>query len=284
MKRIHSFLVLASCIFSSCLSAQADDESHPLISKSSGEFQESARNVEQFLSSKDFDDNMRVRGLGATSNVDIKKFVENINRATPINGVQTGSADKYDVILQPGHYGRSTGRTGTGGRFVSEQHLAAYVASRTAEVLRKSGKKVLIVSADQYRKDDPGTPSYDGLSARIFISFHADGSTKPCTTGPSLAYSSNSSTYAMHAVGWGLARALGYEYGEFRRDGFTADSANYYMFNRVRASDLAGLLEMGELTCPKTEQALIANATAIAENTAHALNFVLDVPYQTKPR
>ena len=35
----------------------------------------------------------------------------------------------YDVILQPGHYQRSSGRTGTEGKYISEQALVAYITN-----------------------------------------------------------------------------------------------------------------------------------------------------------
>jgi N-acetylmuramoyl-L-alanine amidase len=272
---------LLLCVSGASGSAQSnEDDVPPLITSSSPTFTSSAESVEKFLSQEGFDDGMEVQGLGSATSTDIQKLRAEINAATPIGSVANGGPERYDVILQPGHYGRTKGSTGTGGKLISEQRLSAFVVSRAAEILRKSGKKVLIVSADNFRRDDPATSVYDGLSTRVFVSFHADGSVKPCATGPSLAYSSNSSTYAMHALGWGLARALGYRYSEFRKDNFTGNSAHYYMFREVRASDMAGLLEMGELTCPSTEQALIANAKAIAANSAHAINFVLDVPFR----
>lgn len=265
---------------SALASAQSvEQDVHPDVPTSSQQFTKSGDRVESFLARRGFDDALLGPSLGSASSEDLPRRRQAIIAATPIAGVALGTSERYDVILQPGHYGRRSGVTGTGGRLVSEQQLTAFVTAGVADRLRRFGKKVLVVGADDFRRDDPVTPGYEGLSAKVFISFHADGSVKPCSTGPSLAYAQDSSTYAMHAIGWGLGRALGYDYADFRRDGFTTDAKNYYMFKRVRASELAGLLELGELTCPKSEEVLVRNASAVAANVAHALNFVLDTPY-----
>lgn len=256
---------------------------HPDVARSSTEFQSAADPVSRFLESNGLLSQLQGAPLGSTSTSGLAQRRTAIKAASPIPGIAAGDAAIiYDVILQPGHYGRTSGRTGTSGKLVSEQELTAFVARRAADQLRGAGLKVLVVSADGYRKDDPATPAYDGLRSRVFLAVHADGSERPCTTGPSLAYARRSSTYAMHALGWGLARALGYDYDDFRKDGFTAASAQYYMFNRVRASEMSGLLELGELTCPASETALVGNANAVAANMAHAVQFVLTVPFRTQ--
>jgi hypothetical protein len=79
----------------------------------------------------------------------------------------------------------------------------------------------------------------------------------------------------MHAIGWGLSQALGYKYNDFRKDGFTVDAANYYMYKKVKAPIMKGLLEVGELTCPKSEEQLVVGIDAVANNVARALSFVL---------
>lgn len=62
---------------------------------------------------------------------------------------------KYDVILQPGHYGRTKetgGNLGTGGAVVSEQKLAAYIVAQTSEYLKAEKVNVLVVPADDLEK------------------------------------------------------------------------------------------------------------------------------------
>ena len=171
----------------------------------------------------------------------------------------------YDVILQPGHYGRRTGAVGTTGKTVTERELVAYIVNKASAELKGKGLNVLVVPADNSTK---------GLEAKIFLSVHADGATASCTTGPSLAYEDNSSLLAMHAIGWALAQSLGYSYEQFRKDGYTVNSARYYMFPRIKTSVMKGLLEIGELTCDTIEPRLITSADMIGKNLARAIIFV----------
>lgn len=131
------------------------------------------------------------------------------------------------------------------------------------------GLVVLVVPADN-------VPS--GLKGKAFLAIHAEGSEKPCTTGPSLGYANAAtSPYAMHAVGLGTSRALGYRYAEFRPDKFTANMANYYMFSKVETDHLTGLLEVGKLTCKESEDRLVAGAIRLGINIAQALNFIVSL-------
>ena len=161
---------------------------------------------------------------------------------------------------------RTTGATGTEGLLIKERELTAYLVKGIVERLKKNpALTVLALSADEFNA---------GLRSKLFLAIHADGSTVQCSTGPSLSYQKNSSTLAMHAIGWGLGTALGYRYDEFRKDGFTADSARYYMFSQIDAPVMKGLLEVGELTCKYKEEMLILSADKIAANVARAIEFV----------
>lgn len=183
-----------------------------------------------------------------------------------IVGVALGdSGIVYDVILQPGHYGRKTGAIGTSGQRVLERALVAYITAGVARNLKDRHLSVLVISADNYTNN---------LRGKVFLAIHADGSTTPCSTGPSLAYGSHTSPYAMHAIGWALGSALGYTYENFKKDNFTANEAHYYMFNKLEAPTMKGLLEVGELTCPKMEDRLIEASNAMAGNIALALSFI----------
>lgn len=256
-------LALAAC----CAPVHAQEESHP--ARSSAEFDQSFDAAILQLQKKDFGDDLSGPALGATSSDGFQKSVQAIKDTWNTLATSRGSRNEtYDVILQAGHYGRTAGKVGTSGKLVSEQQLAAYLVRRIAEALSQQGKlKVLTLSADEY------TPR---LKGRLFLAIHADGSKKPCATGPSLSYQKNNSTLAMHAVGWALSQALGYQYDQFRKDGFTANAAHYYMFSQVDAPVMKGLLEVGELTCPEMERRLVAGADAIAANVAKALLFVHD--------
>jgi hypothetical protein len=78
----------------------------------------------------------------------------------------------------------------------------------------------------------------------------------------------------MHAIGTGLAHAFGYDYSDFRKDNFTVNEAKYYMFQRVEAPMLKGLLEVGEVTCAKSEDRLITSSREITNNVAAALSYL----------
>ncbi len=256
-------LALAAC----GAAARAQEESHP--ASSSAEFNQSFDTAIKQLQKRDFGDELAGPTLGSASSDAYQRSLKAITGTWNTLATTPGSQDEnYDIILQAGHYARKKGLTGTSGKVITEQQLAAYLVRRIAEALAQQGKlKVLTLSADTYAPR---------LKGKLFLAIHADGSTKPCSTGPSLSYQKNNSTLAMHAVGWALSQALGYQYDQFRKDGFTANAAHYYMFGRVDATVMKGLLEVGELTCEDVEKRLVAGADAIAANVAKALLFVHD--------
>lgn len=128
------------------------------------------------------------------------KLVAEIKAYRPIAGVDVGKTDvRYDIIVQPGHYLRTKGALGTSGKKVSEQQLVAYIVRVIATQLSAGGLKVLVVPAD-------GVTT--GLTSKVFLSVHADGSLNACKIGPSLSYQKNSSLMAMHAVGFALSGHL----------------------------------------------------------------------------
>jgi N-acetylmuramoyl-L-alanine amidase len=258
---------------------QIQEDEHPQISASSQPFAQSAQSSMEKLRSAGFANSLETPALGSLPSEEFNKLVSAIQTETPISGVSTGTRGvKYDVILQSGHYGRPPGPVGTSGHLVSERALVAYITNVIAEELRRGGDSVLVLSADHYLRPTPGLAGFDGLKAKVFLAIHADGSVKPCSTGPSLGYHSNSSLLAMHAVGWSLAAALGYKYSDFNHDNFTANEAQYYMFRQVQADRLAGLLEVGELTCPVSEKDLINSAKLVGRNIARALTFIVQTP------
>ncbi len=82
----------------------------------------------------------------------------------------------------------------------------------------------------------------------------------------------------MNFVGLGLADALGYDYADFRKANFTTNEANYYMFSLVHAVRLTGILEVGELTCDRSERELIGSSHAVGNNVARAIDFIIRTP------
>jgi N-acetylmuramoyl-L-alanine amidase len=253
------------------LANQAQDSEHPEITASSSEFQQSAASSIALLRKERFVSRLETPSLGSTSNEQFEKLLAEIRAEKPIPHVDDGqSGIAYDVILQPGHYGRQSGAVGTTGQLVSERALVSYMTSVAAESLRRANVSVLVVSADHYPRP--------GLKAKVFLAIHADGNAQPCSTGPSIGYQSKSSLLAMHAVGWSLGAALGYSYNDFNRDNFTANEASYYMFRQVKGDRLSGLLEVGELTCSKSERQLIGSSTLVGDNIARALQFIVQTP------
>jgi N-acetylmuramoyl-L-alanine amidase len=246
--------------------AQAQSDEHPRVSGSSTQFVKSFDSAVDQLVSRGFDAGLESGSLAAITSEHDRDLLASIVHE---KAIEVGLGDPgllYDVVLQPGHYGRATGASGTAGKLVSERALVAYIVGRAASHLRDRGLKTLVVSADHYSS---------GLRAKAFLAVHADGSEAKCRTGPSLAYEANSSPYAMHAIGWALAQATGYVYKDFMRDNFTANEANYYMFGKVKTDTMKGLLEVGELTCAEVEERLVLNSDAIADNLARALAFVV---------
>jgi N-acetylmuramoyl-L-alanine amidase len=255
---------------------QTQDESeHPQISQSSDDFVRSSASAIEKLKEAKFEDRLERPGFGAVSQEKFEQLVAQISKEAPIKGVELGDrGKKYDVILQPGHYLRATGRVGTTGKFVSERALAAYITNILAQQLRDDGDSVLVVSADHYLRPSSNT-KFDGLTSKIFLAIHLDGSSTPCQGKASLAYPKGSLSFSMHTVGYSLAEALGYNPTDFERDNYTVNEAHYYMFSQVRADRLTGLLEVGELTCELKEKQFIVSADVIAQNVAEALDYVV---------
>src|SRR5262245_1783025 len=50
---------------------------------------------------------------------------------------------EYDLVIQPGHFGRTSGKTGGEGKYVTEQQITAKVVSVLASSLRKRGVSVV---------------------------------------------------------------------------------------------------------------------------------------------
>jgi hypothetical protein len=264
-------LILALLCMTFGLAARADtadatdDGTH--LATSSKAFSDSYEAAMAKLSSDGFEKTLKTPGFGAMANMDVSSITRDIRAEKPIAGVSAGDpAMQYDVILQPGHYGRKKGRTGASGAVVSERALNAHFVSEIAKQLSAGGLKVLVVPADGVKKS---------LNAKIFLAIHADGSAKACSTGPSLAYEHSSDLLSIHAIGAGLAHAFGYAYEDFRKDNYTADEHKYYMFRRVNTTMLKGLLEVGEVTCARSETRLITASREISFNVASALAFLV---------
>lgn len=149
----------------------------------------------------------------------------------------------YDVLISAGHEGRPEScarfpkrhcNLGTPG----ERAWTPVVADEAARKLRELGYSVAREPADF-------EGAYD-VQAAIFI--HFDGTQRPCTSGASIGYHTQTSKPAAD-----LWRSM---YGSvfpfrFQSDNFTDNLRDYYGFRQVHAQDAGLVLELGELTCPQ---------------------------------
>ena len=223
-----------------------------------------------------FDDLERGK-LAASNDSAFKENLKAIDRFSKEElTVSSGNtSERYDVILQPGHFWRTSGITGTGGKLVYERNLVAYITKIAAEYLQNEGVKTLVIPADSYQT---------GLRAKAFLAIHADGNEKSlssvegkCFTGPSMGYDDQSDLLGVHSVGYGLATALNKSYDQFMKDGFTRALREYYAFSDIITSRFEGVLEIGDLTCARDENLLIENADKVGRNIARMLVATVEV-------
>lgn len=174
----------------------------------------------------------------------------------------------YDIVLQVGHFPRKTGKTGGSGNFVTEQQVAALVASMIYQQLVASGINAVIVGAD-------GNPQ---LSSSVFLSFHTDSSANQCAVGPSIGYDDTKDAENMKYIAAALAMSLGYKLDDFMKDNYTSNLRHYYGYKLADVSKFEGLLEMAELSCPSQEENLLGNIPVLVYNLTIALQFALKEP------
>jgi hypothetical protein len=172
----------------------------------------------------------------------------------------------YDLVLQPGHYGRTSGATGGEGKYVTEQQIAAKIVDILASNLRKRGVTLAIIPADGFKAP---------LKSKVFLSLHTDASNYPCSVGPSIGYSADGDALGMHGIAAALAITLSIDPQKFMRDNYTANLRGYYAFRSITTRQFKGLLEMSELTCPAQEENLLSRADLLANNLAIAVAFAL---------
>ena len=249
----------------------AVDDDGKTVKSGTSEYFDNQKDAEKSLAGTGFFSSLKPFAFGARQTVpaDIKtKFdIPNLGPGDPHKS--------YQVILQPGHFGRTSGRTGGAGANVTEQELVAFIIAKTAAYLIANNIDVLTISADEINKT--------GLHADIFLAVHADTAKKPCTTGPSLGYAKGSSLLGMHSIGFALATSMGQTYADFKKDNFTVGEHEYYAFKFITTKGYGGLLELGELTCPAVENALISNAELIAHNLGVALKASVEIVEASEP-
>src|SRR5712664_4055413 len=180
---------------------------------------------------------------------------------------ELGAPNKeYDLVIQPGHFRRTSGATGGQGKYVSEQQITAEIVEGLVSNLRKRGLSVAVIPADGFKTL---------LKSKIFLSLHTDASTFPCSVGPSLGYSAEGDALGMHGIAAALAITLSIDPEKFMRDNYTANLKGYYVFRSMETKQFKGLMEMSELTCPSQEENLLSRADLLANNLAIAVYFAL---------
>ena len=112
------------------------DQEHPVVSSSSPAFNQSYDSATSKLAAAGFESSLEGPTLGANAHVELPVLVSAIRQSYPTTETSLGTSGvEYDVILQPGHYGRQSGATGTRGRLVTEQELVAYIVKEAATKL-----------------------------------------------------------------------------------------------------------------------------------------------------
>ncbi len=185
---------------------------------------------------------------------------------------------RYDLILQIGHFPRTSGRTGGTGKHVTEQQMAAFVAVAMEPLLKrmtttkagdpKTRRPILfsIIPADDYAA---------GLKSDIFLSLHTDASKVPCSVGPSVGYQDTGDAKGMHGIALALAITLDLDADKFMRDNYTQALKEYYAYKDIATAKFKGVLEMSELTCDTQERELLLRVDSLAANLARAIQFAL---------
>jgi len=153
------------------------------------------------------------------------------------------------IVIQAGHYPRTSGATGTGGRDgdPTEQEFNIAAARACARRLAEVGHQGVVINADvpdaSYRGD-------------AFVAIHCDGSTSSSARGASVGYRTaegqafaGAFKRAYQAAGWS---------GGWRPDNYTAALAGYYGTKRAVAQGVrrAFVAEAGFLTNPADEAQL----------------------------
>lgn len=265
---------LAVAFFASLSTGIRAEEAGEAALESSLEFLEAEESAFAQLLGTNFFDRIALPGFGARlDDSEVDELLARID-GVGVSEAYTGrsyfgpgnSSEVYDVVLQPGHYLRSTGRTGAVGTRVLERDLAAEIVFAVADLLVSWNIDVLVVAADNYQSP---------LNTTMFLAVHLDGGDPACSSSPSMGYDDNTDVLGVHTIGFALAAALDYSYNDFMADGFTANLREYYAFDQVNASSFEGIIELGEITCAAEEDIILRSQPDIVNNFAEAIRVML---------
>lgn len=208
----------------------------------------------------------------AFSDDDVRYWAEKAKYAHSNAMISRGNIkEKYDLIVQIGHFPRKSGVTGGQGKYVSEQQVAALVGVSLIQKLSQlkvnnAPIKALLVGADDFNS---------GLNSKIFLALHTDSTNGKCLVGPSVGYQKIADASGMHGIALALAITLGQDAEKFMKDNYTSGLSGYYAYSKINSEFFKGVLEMSELTCPAQEAKLLTSAASLATNLAIAIQFAL---------
>lgn len=175
------------------------------------------------------------------------------------------------LVMQRGHYPRTTGSTGTAGLDAdpTEQEFVVKAVKATADLVSRSGWAVRTINADV---------PVNHYGGDVFLAFHCDGSTARSAHGASAGYQTRE--------GASFAAALKAAYAAegwvgFRPDNYTKALGGYYGVRNAVAmgNRRAAIMEWGFLTNPRDEGILQTMGPAmVARAVLRALGATVPTP------
>ena len=160
------------------------------------------------------------------------------------------------VVIQAGHEGRNSGKTGSYYKGISEVKWNVFVANEVSKELTLWGIK---------NKRVPAKLPF--LKAKIAVAIHFDGAKRACSSGASVGYKdSNSKEFATR---WRRLYSRYYPFS-WQKDNFTKNLSNYYGYYYIDAEKFL-VLELGEITCKKQVRWLKPRLKKIAKMVAFAI-------------
>jgi len=166
------------------------------------------------------------------------------------------SKETIPVVIQAGHEGRVSGKTGTYYKGISETKWNIYVANLVAKQLTLWGIK---------NKRVPAKLPF--VKAKIAVAIHFDGAKRVCSSGASVGYK-NSQSKSL-ATRWKRLYSKYYPFS-WQKDNFTKNLSNYYGYYHIDAEKFL-VVELGEITCKKQVKWLKPRLKKIAKMLAFTI-------------
>lgn len=211
----------------------------------------------------------------AFTSADVENAAKKLKmKAANIEFSDIDKSKSYDVVLQAGHYGRTRGSTGTSGKHLTEQEAAGAVASELKDALIDLGLSVALIDADSY-KSGQKRDNQHYFKTKLFLSFHLDGSTTPCASGPSIGYNPKFGGEKMELIAVAVAISMEQNALDFMRNNFTTNLSHFYSYKHSDSSIAEGILELGELTCSQDEMTFLKNFDVLIDNLEVGITFAL---------